>query len=362
MKQAGITFNLAGILKQSQLFTGMVGSIFQIAGAAVDIFLAAFMPILIPAIRMVADLLPLWKSAVDATLGRLIELIVSMMSWFGDKLDALKSPVEGVLQTLGVNEDTSKAIANNVLSLGTLVITPMALLAMKKFGILGKSIGLVKAGVAGLKRGILRIPGMANGLKWLSETGFGKAVASGMTRVKGLFGAGGAIKGVGKSIKTSRVGSMFGGLGKFSKVGKLGGKIFAKGLLPGLSTIMIAGETLVDTYKNFKEVRAAGGGLGKALAIGGLTLGTGAAAAALSVASPTAGMIAHEGSKIAMNAVTREWGGVKDRGTLDGTMLGLGRDIVVNVAGMTQSAVDAQNSIESGDANFKEIIAVNPTK
>ena len=54
----GIKLGTASILKQSQVFTGYIGTIFQLMGAMVDVILAPFLPILIPAIRKMAEMIP----------------------------------------------------------------------------------------------------------------------------------------------------------------------------------------------------------------------------------------------------------------------------------------------------------------
>ena len=54
----GIKFGAASILKQSQVFTGFIGSIFQLFGAMVDVILAPFLPVLIPGIRKLAETIP----------------------------------------------------------------------------------------------------------------------------------------------------------------------------------------------------------------------------------------------------------------------------------------------------------------
>jgi len=57
-KAAGISFGVASILKQSQLFTGVIGTIFQILGMLVDVIIMPFMPILIPVIKLFASMIP----------------------------------------------------------------------------------------------------------------------------------------------------------------------------------------------------------------------------------------------------------------------------------------------------------------
>ena len=57
-KMAGVNLGIASLLRQSQLFTGVVGMIFQIIGAFIDILLIPFMPLITLTMRLVAKLLP----------------------------------------------------------------------------------------------------------------------------------------------------------------------------------------------------------------------------------------------------------------------------------------------------------------
>ena len=50
-KTAGISFTIGSLLKQSQIFTGVVGSVFQIIGAFIDIMLLPLIPIVTPIIK-----------------------------------------------------------------------------------------------------------------------------------------------------------------------------------------------------------------------------------------------------------------------------------------------------------------------
>jgi hypothetical protein len=61
LKTMGIQVGLAGILKQSQIFTSTLGSLFQILGAFVDVILAPWMPLFIPMIRKLARQIPVLK-------------------------------------------------------------------------------------------------------------------------------------------------------------------------------------------------------------------------------------------------------------------------------------------------------------
>jgi hypothetical protein len=55
----GISITAAGILKQSQVFTGVIGTVFQLLGAMIDVMLAPFLPVLLPAIKFMASLIPI---------------------------------------------------------------------------------------------------------------------------------------------------------------------------------------------------------------------------------------------------------------------------------------------------------------
>jgi hypothetical protein len=57
-KMAGVNLGIASLLRQSQLFTGVVGMIFQIIGAFIDILLIPFMPLITLSMKMVAKILP----------------------------------------------------------------------------------------------------------------------------------------------------------------------------------------------------------------------------------------------------------------------------------------------------------------
>lgn len=92
----GINIGIAAILKQSQIFTGTIGSLFQILGAFIDIILAAFMPIIIPAIKLLVKLMPYIRVAARNIIGNLVKL------WFGiakllDKINILNDGVKSIL-------------------------------------------------------------------------------------------------------------------------------------------------------------------------------------------------------------------------------------------------------------------------
>ena len=62
----GINFGISALLKQSQLFTGFVGSIFQIVGGLIDILLAPFMPYAFKVLGYVSKIIPIIQEKLTA--------------------------------------------------------------------------------------------------------------------------------------------------------------------------------------------------------------------------------------------------------------------------------------------------------
>jgi len=79
----GINIGIAAILKQSQIFTGTIGTLFQILGAFVDVILASFMPIIVPALMLLAKMIPYIRKAADNIVGNLIRFF----AWVKGGLD-----------------------------------------------------------------------------------------------------------------------------------------------------------------------------------------------------------------------------------------------------------------------------------
>ena len=85
-KAVGVNISLASVLKQSQVFTGTLGSIFQILGALVDVILAPFLPYIVPAIRRMADWIPRAAKFAQALAERVGPLI---SDWLGRVFDVI---------------------------------------------------------------------------------------------------------------------------------------------------------------------------------------------------------------------------------------------------------------------------------
>ena len=65
----GVNVSLASILKQSQIFTGVFGTVFQILGAFVDIMLIPLMPVIKWVLNNMIDFIPHVQAKADALEG-----------------------------------------------------------------------------------------------------------------------------------------------------------------------------------------------------------------------------------------------------------------------------------------------------
>ncbi len=113
LKQAGVSISLGGILKQSQVFTSTLGTVFQLLGAFVDVIMAPFLPVIVPAIKAMASLLPViskWsrKVAEDAI----------------PKIQEYMKPLyEGIKKVVGLQEGGTAQIGEWFVKLGVDIIT-----------------------------------------------------------------------------------------------------------------------------------------------------------------------------------------------------------------------------------------------
>ena len=86
----GINLSLSTLLRQSQLFTGILGALFQILGGFVDVVLAPFMPFFVNIIRKLADQIPKVREWAQKIYGWLetyvFPLIRKGFDWIWDKI------------------------------------------------------------------------------------------------------------------------------------------------------------------------------------------------------------------------------------------------------------------------------------
>ena len=82
LKGAGISFGISSILKQSQIFTGFLGSVFQIIGGLVDVMLAPLMPIFIPVLQFLAKSIPVVAKISQFFIGAFIDYFLGIWKNF----------------------------------------------------------------------------------------------------------------------------------------------------------------------------------------------------------------------------------------------------------------------------------------
>jgi len=110
-KTLGIQMGLAGILKQSQVFTSTVGAFFQIFGAMVDVMLAPLVkPVLIPVMRWLARQIPTMGKLSRAILGfagntimGIVRVVKKIGGWISDLATASfwGTAFKGVVDAIG---------------------------------------------------------------------------------------------------------------------------------------------------------------------------------------------------------------------------------------------------------------------
>ena len=90
LKKAGISFSLASILKQSQLFTGFLGSLFQILGGMVDLMLVPLIPPMMAFLTFLAKQMPLISKIGQFFVGSFVDYITGIFGTFKKAWDLFK--------------------------------------------------------------------------------------------------------------------------------------------------------------------------------------------------------------------------------------------------------------------------------
>ena len=353
VKKMGINVGISSILKQSQIFTGTIGSIFQIFGALVDVILAPFLPVIVPIIRILGNLIPMIHKAINGVISWYDNNISPMLTDFGQKVGGwisdnllgwLPEKWQTAISEFFAGADWGKWLKN--LFLGTLLLGVMG-----KFGffkLLGP-IGTILAKIPVLGPLVTKLGGLAAAI--------GRTVASALGLGK-LFpkGAGGALKTSGgahsggpgaAAAKATSSGGMFsklkGGIAKLGPKSMLAAaksagpmgilKGVAKKAIPGLSSAMLMYQGVKGAIDVFKSNSDAGAGFWKSIGKASAVAGTAAVGAGLTfvpgmgLIAPIAGSYATGKMKDAMMATPPE---------------GAGKDIVVKVQVGETEVVDAQ--------------------
>jgi hypothetical protein len=113
----GINIGIASILKQSQIFTGTLGTIFQILGALVDVILAPFMPIIVAALKSMAKNIPEIQAKAQLIVGHIVKVVMwlaGLVSTVRDKLAGkFGSVIKSILQYYLIGLFLSKIMGFN---------------------------------------------------------------------------------------------------------------------------------------------------------------------------------------------------------------------------------------------------------
>lgn len=145
---AGVSFSLASMLKQSQVFTGMMGSIFQIIGAMFDVFLAPIMmPLVVPLIKWMSSKMPEIQ-ALGIKIGEWVKKFVDLIA-NKKYLSALGLMIEGLLKLVwkGITGMLGKILLLALLAMVAVALAPVWVLVasvaaiwglVKIFGTLGE--------------------------------------------------------------------------------------------------------------------------------------------------------------------------------------------------------------------------------
>jgi len=383
VKKMGINVGISSILKQSQIFTGTIGSIFQIFGALVDVILAPFLPIIVPIIRLLGNLIPMIHKTINGVLAWYDNNISPFLDSLGSKIGTwiadgllgwLPEDMKTAIKTWFDEADWGKWVKNialGVIFFGVLsrfgfakllgpilkilpkipVIGPLLKAVQGVAGTILKSIGarfatalapLLKA-VGGVAMAIATKLGLGGLMtKFFPKAAKGGLKTSGGTQLKtaaqiraekaGTGGGGGGMFGKLKSgLNKLSPKSMMAAAKSAGPMGILKG--VAKKAIPGLSSALLMYQGVRGAIDVFKSNQEAGAGFWKSLGKAGAVAGTATAAAGLSfvpgmgLIAPIAGGMATSAMRNAMMAKPPE---------------GEGGDVIVKVQVGETEVVDAQ--------------------
>ena len=231
----GINVGVASLLKQSQLFTGTLGTIFQILGAMVDVVLAAFMPLIIPALKKMANSIPqIQEKAERIRIG-----IEHAVAWLREMAGTIKNHPVVKWLTSSLGTLLQYWLIGVFIAKITGLWTPFWALhryfggqSIRLLGVIAKEIGMMR--LASQVSAMDSSSGMAPGLLSIQK-GTGRFGTSGVGATpmmgKALAG-GGVLAGLGLGYASGGAAGM-GGAG----VGALAGGVIGS-FLPGIGTLL----------------------------------------------------------------------------------------------------------------------------
>ena len=111
----GINLSMSSLLRQSQLFTGIIGALFQILGGFVDVILAPFMPILSRVIQTLGEKIPIvaewaqkgfnWLEAnvfpiIRNFFGKITGKVDDVKKWFEDSWPVIQAVLGTIWESI----------------------------------------------------------------------------------------------------------------------------------------------------------------------------------------------------------------------------------------------------------------------
>jgi hypothetical protein len=103
MGMMGISLSLSSLLRQSQIFTGTIGSLFQIIGGFIDVLLAPFMPLFAKAMEFIAQYIPIVQKyaqlAYEWLEAEVFPIIQAYVEWWWGKIQEVWAILEPHVET-----------------------------------------------------------------------------------------------------------------------------------------------------------------------------------------------------------------------------------------------------------------------
>ena len=118
----GLQLSVAAILKQSQIFTGFIGSLFQILGAFVDVALMSVFPLLKSSLKVLMKFFEPIKT-ISAGVGSIVGGVMKVFGAVVDGYEKIRNVISTVIDYIpGIGNDT----ANRGVSIGAGITGAMA--------------------------------------------------------------------------------------------------------------------------------------------------------------------------------------------------------------------------------------------
>jgi len=279
-KLAGIQFGMSALLKQSQVFTSIIGTIFQLLGALIDVILGPFMPFIVKGVMFLAKMIPhVAKAAqwVVDKLGDFFDWMIKARDNFGGAMNDAKSYLGGILKDLPGKMFDWLTKDGPVADISRRVAQYATIFPRFRAWLFQQALKMPMRILRGLANGVL--PGFGGKVIDLLMDGIKFVISGAKDWIKGLLqkliSKGGEL--IGKIPMFGKLGAAIskvaGGVGAFGKVAKavaVGSKA-----VPVIGSLATLGFGAAETYRAYKKYGLGwetAAYAGKTLAATGLTL------------------------------------------------------------------------------------------